>query len=65
MIITQGEDGEVTVIGKRYGQQPLSGLGPLPNGDPCYWCSAYGNMPLCDVLSPHCKFDHVFIRRRR
>ena len=30
--------------------------------DPCYWCVAYRNMPLCDALCPACETDHVFIR---
>jgi len=62
MTLTIGKHGQVTLNGVRYRLQPLANFDPPPNNDPCYWCSAYRNMRLCDAICGHCNLDEVFIR---
>ena len=55
------KDGSVRYIGTLYVQQPKASF--APRLEACHWCVAYQNMRMCNAMAPHCKLDHVFIRR--
>lgn len=63
MELRVAESGTVHLNDVRYIQSRNVDLGPIPNGDPCYWCSAYRNMRLCNVICPYCKICYVFVRK--
>ena len=54
----------MTLNGTSYAQHPIATIRRPPNDDPCYWCAAYNNMRLCDVLCTHCKEGFVFMSGR-
>lgn len=63
MDLKVAEDGAVALNGTVYIQKEISGL--ERKSDPCYWCAAYRNMRLCDVICGHCQIGKVFVRKMK
>jgi hypothetical protein len=54
-------NGSVEVGGVMYVQ--VSADRPHQASDPCYWCVAYNNMALCDVICCACNQGFVFAKQ--
>jgi hypothetical protein len=52
----------VDLNGVIYFQQDIRDMGEKKS-NPCYWCVAYRNMRLCDILCSQCSLDKVFVRQ--
>lgn len=54
-------NGSVELGGVMYVQVPYDQ--PRKAKDPCWWCVAYNNMGLCDMIAPYCQDKHVFAQK--
>jgi hypothetical protein len=54
--------GRVDLNGTVYYQQDIKTMGARKS-DPCFWCVAFRNMRLCDVLAGQCEINKVFVRQ--
>jgi hypothetical protein len=53
--------GRVDLLGTVYFQQDIKKMGERKS-DPCFWCVAFRNMRLCDVLCSQCEINKVFVK---